>query len=122
MIRRMGFVANSSSSSFLIYGIYLKEEKLKKLVEKSAHPYIVEQREKWGVDDAVEILCEINGLFASVGDPNAWEDGLYIGASWDSVKDDETGAEFKARVQDLIESYLGKIKGYSTMEDAWYNG
>ena len=122
MIRRMGFVANSSSSSFLIYGTYLEGKELKEVVEKSTHPYIVERLERRGVDKSVGILYGMNGLFVSGGDPNSYEDGVYVGVSWDNVKDDETGAEFKARVQSLIESYLGKIEGYSTMEAAWYDG
>lgn len=122
MIKRYGFVANSSSSSFLIYGIYITEKEAKEAVEKSVHPSIVEMREKYGLNEPVETLDAIPGLFTSVGDYDMGQDGLYIGASWDSVQDDETGAEFKARVERLIKEALGEKFSCGTIEEAWYNG
>jgi len=96
---RHGFVSNSSSSSFLIYGI------------STTTP---EGKEDWDfIDSAVGA-----GL-------NAYNiDGeIYIGLEWDQVQDDETGAQFKARVKKMLTEFLGEEpKVICTESHAWYDG
>ena len=96
---RMGFVSNSSSSSFCIYGAELKMETadVEKLEEK-----------------AVEL-----GLLIEYGQEGEHK---YIGRSWDSIKDDETGAAFKAGIREGIEAVTGQKLECSTFEESWYNG
>jgi len=47
--------------------------------------------------------------------------GSYVGRSWCTVGDEETGAEFKKSVENAVKllSLNGKC---STIEEAWYNG
>ena len=103
---RNGFVSNSSSSSFLIYGTCASKENVIKGLKAA------------GVEVHDESYVKIEGL--DVQSP--FDDGgLYIGSSWSDVGDDETGAQFKARVEALIQKFLPDAK-CSTHSEAWYDG
>ena len=109
---RNGFVSNSSSSSFLLYGIYIDVQKV-----IDGHNKTAKKNEQ--IDSAWK-LGEVSGL--SVEDP--WDDGeVYVGLSWDEVGDNETGAQFKARaealIRKLVPSYTG---GFGTHQEAWRDG
>jgi len=101
---RTGFVSNSSSSSFLIYGVFLESEQAERLQDKIDSLW----KEKCGLEDHSP----------------EYADGVYVGMSWDSIRDDETGAQFKARVEtlldDKLESGIGAMA--TTHSEAWYNG
>jgi hypothetical protein len=47
---------------------------------------------------------------------------IYIGCSWSSVKNDETGRQFKDRIEAEIEKLLGSKTSCGTHSAAWYNG
>jgi hypothetical protein len=110
---RHGFVSNSSSSSFLIYGVCLEDYSAKtaKLVG-----------DEEGSLDTHEIQKKLKEKVAGLGlerHSPPYSDSTYIGVSWDKVKDDETGAQFKARVEDALEKAFGTKLTCSTHEDAW---
>lgn len=106
---RTGFVSNSSSSSFCIYGVYVKEKDIltgKEILEKG---YV--QKENIKYDDALDdIQAGPNkmGLSVELTPYSRDEDCLYVGVSWLNVKDDETGAQFKARVEELVKKVIRK--------------
>jgi hypothetical protein len=92
MKTRHGFVANSSSSSFCIYGAIVSRD-----------------------DDDIYEKAEDHGL-----ECRCPSDDYYIGLSWSDVKDDETGAQFKERVRELIEkAFPGETFELGTHEEAW---
>jgi len=93
---RQGFVSNSSSTSFCIYGIWLD------------HPQ----------EDMYEVAKEL-GLFVH-GDQ--YGDGLYIGREWSSIGDSETGWDFKEGTRQLIDNLPIENKKCSTHEAGWYDG
>ena len=160
---RQGFVSNSSSSSFLIYGVCVERDELAaRLIEgpwteavlakanaslawsrqsqaeyaakAAADPsfkyysyevredyasfaeYFVEEDNKW---DAIYSLAgEIDGKSEC-----PFEDGTtYFGISWDKVGDDETGRQFKARVEQILKDMFGEGLECGTFEEAWRNG
>ena len=132
---RNGFVSNSSSSSFCIYGLYIEEEQtfVDKLIEKG---YITKEKFKelgnvleyaWEKDEN-NFFIKHNLEVESMDE----DSGIYVGKSWSSIKDDETGAEFKKAIENsLIEllgttykDYCDKEKEYkcSTLQEAWFNG
>ena len=113
---RAGFVSNSSSSSFLIYGVCMEEDEIKDIFEKKGlvdedEDEINDKLEELFVDSDIEIERQYDS------------DYIYIGKSWAKVKDDETGKEFKDRVEKKIVEVLGDVGlTFDTYEEAWYNG
>lgn len=111
MMKRAGWVSNSSSSSFLIYGVILEEQDFERVgVEGDSWAW-----RQYAHDHGVEIQA-----FQAYGE---WEsDEVFLGRSWDTVGDDETGAEFKKDVDDKVSKLLGKTCVGGTYDRAWYNG
>ncbi len=93
---RLGFVSNSSSVSFCIYGIWIDYPK-----------------------QDIKDIAEKIGLFCHGGQDG---DGLYIGRKWSSIKDDETGKDFKISVEQMIDKLKVENEEYYTYEKGWYDG
>jgi hypothetical protein len=114
---RTGFVSNSSSSSFLIYGITASDRDL---------PKEVLPRDSEGEPDTRADTYDIWDKFISDNGLDHWHPSYdithYIGLSWDRVKDDETGKQFKERAEALIEKAFGKKMKLTTLEEAWRDG
>lgn len=106
---RNGFVSNSSSSSFLIYGIYLDDSSELLRLHNEGRPDEEKVEDRWNLySKGLEI-------------ENMDYGGTYVGLSWDSVKNDETGKEFKERAEKLIKELLPGYTGkFGTHEEAWY--
>ena len=98
---RNGFVSNSSSSSFLIYG--LRFNNVKELPLKN----IDFVRESFG-DNFFDIVCYLQGNIKELDFYTVnYDEEMYVGVSWDQVEDDETGRQFKDRVEKVIRKYFG---------------
>ena len=162
---RNGFVSNSSSSSFCIYGFEASMpeadeaidilKKIKKdnpdFFNKCVNKKIAEYKERCKRNDYYKSDLAMYELIANIDDESIFSDdetknkledflsddaenfysllGLsyhamdydcYAGRDWSSVRDDETGLQFKQSVE-AIAKYLTKSK-CSTIEEAWYNG
>lgn len=104
---RTGFVSNSSTSSFCIYGTSYDYQAIRK-----AHA----DDEDFDIEEyAGSLGLEIHAVY----DYDSW----YVGLPWDNIGDDETGSQFKQRVKELVQKFIGitDIK-LCTIERAWYNG
>lgn len=108
---RFGFVSNSSTTSFCLYG-----------------GMIDDKEDKDGNSPAENKIKEMNSFLQrkmtqGYGD---WDNNVMIGLPPESIKDDETGAEFKKRVEDEIRRVFGDILGEdfscSWYTTGWYNG
>jgi len=96
---RNGLVSNSSTSSFCIYGTVIKSEEYEKIDWKN-----------------------FPAGFREYSMPD-WDGREYaIGRNWTSVRDDETGAQFKQNVRDTLNKLLDREIDCCTVEEAWYNG
>lgn len=95
---RNGFVSNSSTSSFCIFGIYLDKYE--------GDEYELEKK-------ARELGLEME--YPPYGNPA-------IGRSFSSIKDDETGAQFKQSVRDNLAKLGLPTDKVSLCEEAWYDG
>ena len=97
---RTGFVSNSSSSSFCIYGTYLEEqeeisgidmdedyEKIDKFWDK-----FEKKASKLGVEVYRDRECNC----------------VYLGRSYSTIEDDETGKSFKEATEKSLEKLLDK--------------
>lgn len=118
---RNGFVSNSSSSSFLIYGICFEEE--------DTYKYVNAYNEYAGNEE----LHRLNGGYDRV----MWhwitpKTGLsiyerewcvYIGKSFDAIEMNQTRAEFQKEVEDTINKFFPGIQhNFCVYQDAWWNG
>lgn len=100
---RTGFVSNSSSSSFAIWGASFDTDELLEVIKnqltEEQYEMIKEQ------DEALENVWSVNGL-------EMYEDyegqRVYIGRSWSDIDDDQTGKQFKNYVQKKIEKAIGE--------------
>lgn len=85
MKTRLGFVSNSSSSSFCVMGCSVSEERAEEIDE------ILK-----------DTRLELNG-------GEDWEGGAVIGMSVNEMKEDETKAEFRDRVQKELDRLEIKV-------------
>jgi len=107
---RNGFVSNSSSSSFCIFGACFTGEKAQEVEDK--------------IEDA-EFNKQLKdmGLKIIYGNPNNYESEVYIGKSWDSIGGDETGNQFKASISEAVKVlFSDESIECCSHEDAWYDG
>lgn len=111
---RAGFVSNSSSSSFCVYGAEMDLAKFKKLINKLKINFEIEKgldlatllenkEEEYDVfnllDCAEKKFMKLLGLTVRA----CWEDEtIYIGRKYDTLKDDETGEQFKNSVKEKL--------------------
>lgn len=108
MKTRNGFVSNSSTTSFMIYGAYLRKSDLHKILN-------VGEEDLWGVmynkveKAGLEYFCPPDG------------DGYYIGVSLNECRDDQTMGDFKKEAKAKIEVILGEVD-CSVCSDGWYDG
>lgn len=103
---RNGFVSNSSSTSFCIYGMYIEDSNdLGELneIEKLIHKVGLE------IYYSYEDIC------------------VFIGKSWSSIKDEQTGKQFKDEIEeklkktfpDLFKNFVIQLETY---DECFYDG
>lgn len=96
---RRGFVSNSSTTSFCIYGARTK-------VDEDNY-----EGDLWKETQELGINYEYGQC-----------DDYYLGAAWRSIKDDETGAEFKERVKAAVKQIDPDVTEFDTYEEAYRDG
>ena len=108
---RNGFVSNSSSSSFHIYGTVLYESELRKIIlEKSlATEKEIEEYSIGEFFGDLEDLCDeettdIELMFFF----DSEDEMAYFGREYSSMQDEETLKEFKKTATEKVVSFLGK--------------
>ena len=121
---RQGFVSNSSSSSFCIYGVELEIVDIKKYLpddfdqslegEDEISEEMYERGIEW-YDIASKIRKALGDNFSCFAD---WEcSRVYIGRELTGIGDKETGAEFKASVEQKIEDVIDESYQCSFIEE-----
>lgn len=118
---RNGFVSNSSSSSFCIYGTALEfGEVLEKLNESKY--FTEEELENFDEDEGIyeigEIISKKTTLSVHVDGEG---DTLWVGKEWSTIGDDETGREFKESIKTELEKLLGVDVDCDTYDETIYN-
>ena len=86
---RNGFVSNSSSSSFCIYGIplWVSNDEFDELYHKIE-------------EDEVASSNQVRVFFTECGN-------YAIGRSYQTIRDNETGGEFRTKTKKIIEDFMG---------------
>lgn len=145
MKNRQGFVSNSSSSSFCIFGaaielcfnldyyIGLGEEKFK-LIRKELPEFKEKLADIDNLDLSEEDIDEINDYlmddpewFLSKVFPELeihwagdYDTSIYLGRSWYKIKNTETGAQFKEKIRKDIKKICGPdIKCTTHIKSFW---
>lgn len=137
---RSGFVSNSSSSSFAIsmYGIEVDSKNVKKIMKQYIEKNYKKDLEKITDEDEKEEFYkeyeyEIDGtklkdIFddidnddivvycSSLGDSYS-DKAFWCGRDFSSMKDDETGKQFKESTQKVIKELFGR--DCKKIEDSW---
>ena len=117
---RNGFVSNSSSSSFCIYGSSFDMDEFSKLAEKlGLKADAVDDDDEFDFDeyDAVERACAKFNLEVHMPSES---DTFYVGRSLTDIKDNETGKEFKDSVKKNLKELFGRKIDCEYCEESWY--
>ena len=120
---RTGFVSNRSTSSFVIYGTAVDKSEIFNLL-KGTPETAVDEEEAEDEEDSEDVYDVLEKLFTDtdLGYHIPYEcDEIYIGTSWDGVGDNETGKEFKARVEGQIAKAFGKELPCDSHSEAWHD-
>lgn len=122
---RSGFVSNSSSSSFVVYGTSFDSDEFMELIQNSGileGKYTKEEIEAAREDgDTYEILEETADK-VGLEVHNDYDSGtVYVGISPFDIKDDETGEQFKARIKESIEKLVGQEIKLEPISETFYN-
>ena len=115
---RTGFVSNSSSSSFCIYGIYTNYKKIAKLIgygidDTVSECDVMEALEQYIIDN------KLSNFYCRSGPE--YSDLIAFGRKYETLQDDETGKQFRQSVQSVIDK-LDPSFTCSHHKDGWYNG
>lgn len=104
---RLGFVSNSSTSSFCMYGARIDKREAMALLGIEA----------WeDIDKIIRAKKLRIGYFDFDGADSA---DVYIGDSWRDIRDDETGRQFKDRIAAGIKALFGKDFACDTYEETY---
>lgn len=136
---RKGFVSNSSSSSFMIYGYCASEGEIKKRLRNGKAAGLKKLVKEHFKEHKASSYYKNETLkeFMFVSDYDFFEllecvldleihqppdDDYYIGKSWDSMNDDQTKKEFETYVEKRLKELFGEDISVSTLQESWYNG
>jgi hypothetical protein len=127
--KRLGFVSNSSSSSFCIYGFPLEEDTISEEEKKNFMKKYLgkDYSEEDDVNESFELYEyieeKLKGTSLSLEGSQECLDGYWVGRSWSSIDDTETGKQFKDSIKKEAKEIFGKeAKGFGTFEEAWRDG
>lgn len=112
---RNGYVSNSSSSSFVIYGAYFDKDDLK----KTDFFKDVEDIEDMGRYEMEEYITEKTGLHTEGGEA---DESLYVGINPRSLPKDKTLNDIEKELVEKIKVIDPEVKGCDFHCEGWYNG
>lgn len=117
---RKGFVSNSSSSSFCIYGVELDFEEMEEYMKNMG---ITMDEMEEGDGDLGYWLQEFGyNKFPGLTTYSCSDsERCYIGRQWSYIGGEETGNEFKADVEKKLKECLGEEFECHTIDETIYN-
>lgn len=122
---RNGFVSNSSSSSFCIYGVAMEFSEILEKVKES-NLFSEDELKRFDEDEDEELdWYEVGEMIAEKTGLSSYQDydndTLWLGREWSTIDDDETGRDFKENVKSKIESVFGPGTDCETYDETIYN-
>ena len=104
---RTGFVSNSSSSSFVIYGKYVGDDVDSFLDEiKDKLPVELLKKMEECEDDNWEKMEELASFLGKDFSMEYGDDEYYLGVDWFKMGEDETPRQFKERIAKIFSEKL----------------
>ena len=103
---RTGFVSNSSTSSFCIYGMTVDLGRAKDVMRKIAHEKVHGDDPRWEAEDIC--LSDLGNLLGNdlKTHEDDYSDCMYIGRTFYDLGLNETGKEFFERTEKDIKAFL----------------
>ena len=107
----MGFVSNSSSTSFCIYGKRFDSDEIPKLLEKLQ------------ITNTYDISDRLKELGYKLQSQQGQYDTVYVGKEWKNIGLKETGKQFMDNIKTELADLLNEkdVNG-DTYEEGWFNG
>lgn len=111
---RVGFVSNSSTSSFCIYGVYFSSDELANIIIPSdikARILLANMNKNKNDSDDIgsyDLIEEIFNVFPEIDLEyygNDGSNGVYVGRNWTSIQDNQTAGEFKKSIRETIKKF-----------------
>ena len=128
---RLGFVSNSSTSSFCIYGVCLDKQEIFEMLQERNPTLIAENEDLDACYDDIDIAEELDVLIKKLKldlefYKIPYDEVIYVGRSWSYVGNDETGKQFKESIQSdvdklLLDNFKKKELKCSSIEKAWHD-
>ena len=109
---RNGFVSNSSSSSFCAYGTQQSVEGIKTILQERYPDFDKHIGEKTCNEDILSFLDDKFEYDADISIMFGNYSYFYIGRKFNSIRDDETGGQFKKTTEDKLAKVLGFVGIY----------
>ncbi len=100
---RIGFVSNSSTTSFCIYGCCLEQDEAVELLVKNE---IITQ-EQANSDDSGDILWSLKKSHEIVADMGESDDFVFLGVDFTDIPDDVVISEWKKEKEEMIKNIFG---------------
>ena len=131
---RTGFVSNSSSSSFLIYGAAIDicdDKKLIKMFKDKLSDKDYEKFKKYNLNEdgnifsiyeAMEFMIDIIPKEFSYHFINYEDNNVYIGVDPSKQADDQTHGDWKNEISDTLKDFFGNDITIGWYEDCSYDG
>jgi len=117
------FVTNSSSCSFVVMGTTISPDEIsdEKWAQSGLNMVEVDGFSE-DFDTVVTDLTKSNDLTYSFGNTDYYDtEDVMVGIYYTDMRDDETLAEFKARVKQQIKDSFGVEKDPGHIEECWEN-
>lgn len=109
---RLDYVSNSSTSSFFIMGSRFSYEDVIDALGENGY-----DKDEIDIGDIIDNL-EFEKKFGLDVVYDSENEDFFLGLTFDSMKDDETKAEFKKRAKELLEKFFKRsVKANAIIED-----
>jgi len=116
MKTRSGFVSNSSTSSFCIYGAFLTQKMSESEVREKCAAFIGKDCPEDFYEALEDVATKLDLRVAHVSESDCY----YVGKNWPSIKDDQTAKQFKDEIQAAVNKVFGDVK-CETHQEAYYS-
>ena len=119
---RQGFVSNSSTTSFCIYGVSGDESELARQI-LAIYPDLKEEEED--SNSIYELIDRVNAKLKTKIEcwTEPYDNRAYVGIGVENQDEDETLRKFKGRVQKEINKVFGNdAETVNMIQEAWRDG